>query len=302
MCMDFIKYNSDSANDVVPAVQRITVYSIIVNLLLSVCKFAVGIIGNSQAIVADAIHSLSDTTTDLAVFFGVRFWSAPPDERHPYGHWRIETLITATIGVMLAVVAVGIFYKAVINISFEAKAPPRLITLIVAIASVVVKEILCRWTMKVGRETKSTAVIANAWHHRSDAISSIPVAVAIIVARINPKLAMADQIGAMIVSLFVLYAAWQIIRDALGDLVDKGAEGEVKSQISKVCMSVSGVESVHAIRTRKMGPGIFLDLHLLVDGDMTVRKGHDISECVKHKLLNKGPNVLDAVVHLEPAD
>lgn len=287
---------------VVPAVQRVTLYSIVINLLLSVFKFAVGIIGSSQAIVADAIHSLSDTTTDLAVFFGVRFWTAPADEKHPYGHWRIETIITAVIGFMLAAVALGICFKAVTSFHDHSDAPPRMIALIGAVSSIVVKELLYRWTIIVGKKTGSSALVANAWHHRSDALSSIPVAVAIIVARINPALAFADQVGAIIVSGFVLYAAWSIIKDAISELLDKGAEETTKDLISEIVMSVAGVESVHAVRTRKMGPGIYLDLHLLVNGSMSVRQGHDISETARQELLNRGPDVLDAVVHLEPVD
>ncbi len=303
MVMRMIKGKDKSiSEEVVPAVQRVTLCSIVINLLLSLLKFTVGIFGSSQAIVADAIHSLSDTTTDLAVFFGVRFWTAPADKRHPYGHWRIETIITATIGVMLATVAIGIFYKAVTTIHTRPDVPPRLIALIGAIASIIVKELLYHWTIKVGKETNSTALVANAWHHRSDAISSVPVAIAIIVARINPALAIADQIGAMIVSLFVLYAAWNILKGAFGELLDRDAGDSIRDKISRVVMSVAGVEDVHAIRTRRMGPGLYLDLHLLVNGELTVRQGHDISEVVRRELLDNGPNVLDAVVHLEPSE
>ena len=286
--------------EIVPIVRRITLWSIVTNLLLSLLKFVVGVLGHSQAIVADAIHSLSDTTTDLALFVGVKFWSAPADENHPYGHWRLETVVTVAIGLMLALVAVGISYRALFSMKDGVSTVPGLITLVAAVLSIVVKEFLYQWTARVGRKTNSSALMANAWHHRSDAFSSIPVVVSIVVARSYPSLRYADEIGAMVVSLFVLYAAWKIVRDAFGELLDESAEVDVRDQVESVVLKVDGVESVHAIRTRRMGPGIYLDLHLLVDGDLTVREGHDISENVRRELLSNGPNVLDAVVHLEP--
>ena len=286
---------------VVKSVQRVTVWGIVVNVLLSALKFSVGIIGNSQAVVADAIHSLSDTTTDLAVLFGVRFWTAPADDKHPYGHWRIETIITTVIGISLASVAGGICYKAVTSLHAQEAVSPHPVALIGAFASIISKEALYRWTLRVGRKTRSSAVIANAWHHRTDAISSIPAAAAVILARISPDWAFLDHVGAILVSLFVLHAAWRITRTAMADLIDKGASAPTKARIEEIAMGVEGVATVHAIRTRIMGPGIYLDLHVLVDGSLSVREGHDISENVKQALLHEGPEILDAVVHLEPA-
>jgi cation diffusion facilitator family transporter len=286
---------------VVTAVQRVTLWGLAVNIMLSALKFTVGIMGGSQAIVADAIHSLSDTTTDLAVLFGVRFWTAPADDHHPYGHWRIETIITTCIGISLATVAIGISYNAITTLHTRGSTSPHLIALIGAIASIISKEILYRWTLKVGRATRSPAVIANAWHHRTDALSSIPAALAVLLARISPDWAFADHIGAIVVSGFVLHAAWGITRRATADLLDKAAPPSVKQEIEAVALRISGVETVHKIRTRAMGPGIYLDLHVLVNGDLTVREGHDISETVRQALLKDGPAILDVVVHLEPA-
>jgi cation diffusion facilitator family transporter len=293
---------SAGAQEVVAPVQRVTLYGITINVFLSALKFTVGIMGNSQAIVADAIHSLSDTTTDLAVLLGVRYWTAPADDQHPYGHWRIETIITTAIGILLAGVAVGISFRALTTMQTRDATSPHEIALVGAIASVVMKELLYRWTVRVGRRTKSSAVIANAWHHRTDALSSIPAGAAVVLARISPDWAFIDRIGAIVVSGFVLHAAWRITRDAMADLLDKGADPAVKARIETIARGVVGVESVHKIRTRNMGPGIYLDLHVLVNGNLTVREGHDISETVKQALLNHGPEILDAVVHLEPAE
>jgi cation diffusion facilitator family transporter len=290
-----------STQDLVASVQYVTVWGIVVNILLSALKFTVGILGKSHAVVADAIHSLSDTTTDLAVLFGVRFWTAPADDQHPYGHWRIETIITTVIGISLATVAVGISYKALTSLQSHDATSPHPIALIGALASIVSKEILYHWTLRVGRQTRSSAVIANAWHHRTDAISSIPAAAAVILARISPEWAFVDHIGAILVSFFVLHAAWRITRTAMADLIDKGAPPPTQARIEAIALAVPGVADVHAIRTRVMGPGIYLDLHVLVDGDLTVKEGHDISDNVKQALLKEGPEILDAVVHLEPA-
>jgi len=290
------------AEDTVVPIQRVTLWGIGVNVLLSALKFAVGTLGGSQAIVADAIHSLSDTTTDVAVLLGVRYWTAPADERHPYGHWRIETLITTGIGVLLAVVAGGICFRALTTMRAGSAASPHEIALIGAVASVFMKELLYRWTFRVGRRTKSSAVVANAWHHPIDALSSIPAGAAVILARINPSWAFIDSVGAIIVSGFVLHTAWRITRNALDDLLDRGATPAVKARIESIALGITDVESVHKIRTRNMGPGIYLDLHVLVDGNLTVRRGHDIATDVKRALLDDGPEILDAVVHLEPAD
>ncbi len=294
------KNPADASN--IRLVQKVTIWGIVVNILLSGLKFFVGILGNSQAIIADAIHSLSDTTTDLAVLFGVRFWTAPADDQHPYGHWRIETIITSFIGFSLAIVAIGISYDALTSIRDHSHASPGAIALVGAIGSIISKELLYQWTIRVGRKLRSSAVMANAWHHRTDALSSIPAALAVIVARSNPAWAFADHVGAIIVSIFVLHAAWIITRKAISELLDSGVSSVTKNRIETVAASVEGVSSVHAIRTRKLGPGIYLDLHVLVKGDLSVRKGHDISETVKRELLKEGPEIMDVVVHLEPEE
>lgn len=297
--------NCESAmrpEDTVAPVQRVTLWGIAVNVFLSALKFTVGTMGGSQAIVADAIHSLSDTTTDLAVLLGVRYWTAPADDQHPYGHWRIETIITTAIGILLAVVAGGICVRALTTMQTRDIAAPHEIALIGAVASIIMKELLYRWTLRVGRQAKSSAVIANAWHHRTDALSSIPAGAAVLLARINPNWAFVDRIGAIMVSGFVLHTAWRITRSAMNDLLDRGATPAVRERIESIALGVEGVESVHKIRTRNMGPGIFLDLHVLVDGNLTVRRGHDIATDVKHVLLDDGPEILDAIVHLEPSE
>lgn len=281
-------------------IKRITWIGLVINILLSALKFVVGYVGASQAVIADAVHSLSDCVTDFAVLFGVRFWSAPPDENHPYGHRRIESLVTVAIGIVLAVVAFGIVYKSLISMRDVDVMQSGWIAVTGPFLSIIFKETLYRWTVNVGRKVKSSAVIANAWHHRSDAFSSIPALIAVGASVLNPKWAFVDHVGALVVSIFILKVSLDIIKPSLVELTDGGASESDRGSIKQIASEVNGVEDAHAIRTRRIGPGIYVDLHILVDPEMSVHIGHDISEEVKRELIEKGPNVLDVVVHLEP--
>jgi cation diffusion facilitator family transporter len=284
----------------VSEVRRVTLIGLVINVALSVLKFAAGILGNSQAVVADAVHSLSDTATDVAVLVGVKFWSKPPDECHPHGHRRIEFLVTIFIGLLLAAVAFGLSYNALSTLHEVQKGPPGFIAFFAAILSIFTKELLYRWTISVGREIKSPALIANAWHHRSDSLSSMPAAVAVAGAALVPGLAFLDRLGAIVVSMFILQAAWRIVRPSVEQLVDRGAPEEIRLGIEQLARATPGVQEVHAIRTRHIGSGIEVDLHVLVDPSLTVEEGHEISEEVKRRLIDYVSDVVDVVVHLEP--
>jgi cation diffusion facilitator family transporter len=270
------------------------------NIGLAILKFIVGTVGSSQAVVADAVHSLSDTVTDLVILLGLKFWSAPADRTHPYGHGRIETVVTLALGLILTGVALGIGYHAIATVREMELRQPEWIAFSGAAVSIVLKEVLYRWNLAVGRRVKSSALVANAWHHRSDALSSIPAALAVVLALIEPRWAFVDRIGAMVVCIIILHAAWRIIKPALDELVDRGAPDHVRERIRSLSAGVQGVEQVHAIRCRRSGPGLFIDLHITVDGSMSVRRGHEVSEAVKQHLLTEGPDIVDAVVHLEP--
>ena len=281
-------------------VRFVTLVGMLVNIFLAIFKITAGILGASQAVVADGVHSITDITTDIAILIGVKYWSAPPDDTHPHGHSRIETLITLMIGIILAFVAFGLIYNALITLTGEHTSPPKLVALYAAIVSIVSKEILYRWNIYVGRRIKSSAVIANAWHHRSDGLSSIPVAVAVIGARLLPGWYFLDHIGAIVVTVFILQASWSIIWPALKELTDTGASPEEYEQIIRLCESTDGVKEIHKVRTRQLGMGLQVDLHVLVDENLTVRKGHRIAAAVKYRLLEDGPDVVDVIVHLEP--
>jgi cation diffusion facilitator family transporter len=286
--------------DDVCQIKRVTWTGLISNFGLAVMKFLVGWLGSSQAVIADAVHSVSDMSTDLVILFGVKFWSAPPDADHPYGHRRLEAIITTSIGLSLAVVAVALGYHALATTRDPDIQQTGWIAIIGPFFSIIIKEILYQWTVRVGKHVKSSAVIANAWHHRSDAFSSIPALMAVIAASFDPKLAFLDHIGALIISLFILKVAWNILAPALSELADHGASEKDLEIIHQIAGNVSGVKEAHAIRTRKFGSHIHVDLHILVDPEMSVRMGHHISEKVKIALMEKGPEIKDVVVHLEP--
>jgi cation diffusion facilitator family transporter len=273
---------------------------LIINLLLAAAKAAAGVLGHSQAVLADAVHSLSDTVTDIAVILGVRYWSAPADENHPHGHGRIETLITVAIGLAVGGVAVGMGVEAIRGLRSHSTMPPTDIALVAALASIAIKEWMYRWTAAVGREVHSPALVANAWHHRSDAISSVPAAIAVAISLIVPEWAVVDRVGAIIVCLLILQVAWRILRPALDQLVDAGAPADDRRQIEKLALEVEGVEAAHAVRTRYVGAALAVDLHVEVDGGLSVAEGHAIARAVRRKLVNDGPDVADAVVQIEP--
>lgn len=281
-------------------VRDITVIGLAVNVMLSALKFVLGILGHSHAVVADAVHSLSDMGTDLLILLGVKFWSAPADERHPYGHERLETVVTLFISILLAAVALGLGWDAVRRIGGEAARPPLSIALLGPLVSIVAKEILFRRTRAVGKRVHSSALIANAWHHRSDALSSIPALIAVAAASANPKWAFLDPLGAMVVAILILKVAWDIASPALSELMDHGASREDLHEIETLACSVDGVASIHRLRTRRVGSGWFVDLHAEVDPEMTVRESHDIASALQDKLLEDGPSVADVTVHIEP--
>lgn len=281
-------------------IRKVTWVGLLLNVLLAALKFLLGTIGKSQAVVADAVHSLSDMVTDFAVLIGVKYWSAPPDKDHPYGHWRIETIITGFIGIGLAAVAIGLGYNAIRTLKEPCIATPSWIAIIGAAVSVIVKEFLYRWNVKIGKRVKSSALIANAWHHRSDAFSSIPALIAVGIAVIKPQWAFVDRIGAIVVSLIILKVSWDIVLPALKKLSDSGVSAKENAHIRSLALKVPGVKDAHAIRTRDAGHGIFVDMHVLVDGDISVSEGHSIAEKVQEEIIKRGPDVLDVVVHIEP--
>jgi cation diffusion facilitator family transporter len=284
-------------------IRRVTWVGLSVNLLLTGMKFIAGTLGLSHALMADAVHSLSDSITDVAILVGSRYWDKPPDECHPYGHGRIETLVTLFIGGVLLLAGFGIASSALHAIHHRGEIPvPGVIALVAASISMVVKELIYRWTARAGSRLKSAALTANAWHHRVDAISSFPAMAAVGGAILFPNLSYLDRIGAVVVAVMILHAALKIILPGFHEFMEAGASTEIRERITQIAASFPGVRQVHGVRARQIANSVQVDLHIVLDGDMTVREGHTIAEAVKSKLLTEGPDVLDVVVHMEPLE
>lgn len=277
----------------------VTIAGLIVNLILAALKGIGGLFFCSQALVADAIHSLSDLITDFAVIFGVKYWSAPPDDTHPYGHAKIETIVSFFIGFVLISVAAGLMIDAVGSLRSQVEKPPAAIAFWIAVISITSKEWLYRWTKCKATELKSSALAANAWHHCSDAISSIPVGVAIAISHWFPKWHFVDPLGAILVSGFIILAAWKIVKPALFELSESGSLSR-QQEIRKIALKIPEICEVHAVRTRGVGTAFFTDLHVMVEPNLTVRHGHDIAHELKQQIINAGLGITDVIIHIEP--
>ena len=284
----------------VKGITHTTWVGLIVNVLLSIFKIFAGLYGHSYAVLADGFHSASDLVTDVAVLVGVRFWSAEPDECHPYGHERIEHLVTLVIAIVLMSTAFSIVWASLNNYLNGTIQHTTIIAVIAALVSIVFKEALYRWTMVQGRKFRSTALFANAWHHRSDALSSIPAAIAAGAANISPKLAVLDLIGAVIVAVFIFHAAWKIVRPATYALLDGSAGKDTREQILSTAAAVDGVKNVHGLRTRFLGQGVDVNMHVMVESQISVEAGHDIAHAVEAALYGIGPEITNVTTHIEP--
>lgn len=289
-----------AVNDVARAIRRVTWWGFVINLLLAAAKSLVGWAGQSQALIADGVHSLSDCITDFAVIIGAPIWSAPADDDHPHGHGRIETVVTFGIAAVLAFAGIGLGYSALTTLRSGDIPTPSIAVVVVALLSIISKEAVYRWTLHVGKQTRSTALTANAWHHRTDALSSVPVLIASIGTWIAPGWTFLDPVATVLVGAMILHAAWQIGWPALLQLTDQGANKAERRQILEIAMTIDGVRDVHALRTRHIGTGLQTDLHVLVDPDATVREGHAIAGRVKQAILEQSESVIDVLIHVEP--
>ena len=278
----------------------VTLWGALGNVLLSIVKIAAGLVGRSHAVLADGVHSLSDLATDLAILIGSRFWSRPPDLSHPHGHRRIETIISFAIALALAGVAVGIGWSSIDALKTGTTEVPETIALYAALISIVVKEGLYRWTVSTAKRVMSPAMEANAWHHRSDAISSIPAAAAVAGAALSPKFVFLDAVGGIIVSLFILHASWKILLPVMRELSDEGAPEGMVEKIGAIVLAIEGVRGVHHIRTRYLGSRLAVDLHLLLDDNLPLVEAHDIGDRVSMELKKQEPVIIDVITHLEP--
>lgn len=283
-------------------IRQITWIGMVINIFLAAFKIFAGIFGHSQAVIADGIHSFSDTVTDIAVIVGSYYWSKPADKKHPYGHKRLETTVAIFIGGLLLTAGVGIGWNAAQNLNVQSPTAPGSVALVAALMSIFIKEFLYRWTDTVGKKINSPSLLANAWHHRLDAFSSIPVFIAVAVAAVFPAWDMLDHLAAFVVSLLICYSAAKIVLSGFKELIDEGASFETCEQIRDIALEDNRVLQIHNIRTRFTGNSLQVDLHVVVDGSMTVYDGHLVAEDVKHRIMTRGPDVIDVIVHIEPKE
>jgi cation diffusion facilitator family transporter len=283
------------------AVQRAAAVGLLVNILLALIKGYAGFATGSRALVADAFHTLTDLTTDIAVILGARYWCRPPDRTHPMGHRGIETAVTIFIGIMLIGAGFGLLYDSAASIgsSLPSRSPGPW-ALAVAALSIAAKETLFRWTGRRAKATGSPALAANAHHQRSDALSSLPVLVALALALVGPGLAFLDALAGAVVSVFVLSAGLRVLRPAFGEITNTAAPSNVVDRIRNTALSVNGVAGIHDLRARLQAGAVFVDLHVQMDGDITLKRGYFIAREVERSILLTEPSVKDVVARIEP--
>lgn len=281
--------------------RKVTLIGSAVDLILAVLKLLFGFLANSQALIADGIHSLSDLATDFMVLFAAKHGSRDADETHPYGHGRFETLATVALGVALIVVAAGIAWDAVGRLFHpEELLKPGIWALAVAVVSVFSKEWIYHYTMRVAKKLKSSMLKANAWHSRTDAISSIVVVIG--VGGTMAGLEYLDSVAAVLVGAMVAKIGWDLAWTSVYELVDTALEPERVELIREEILGVGGVRELHMLRTRLMGGDALVDVHVIVDPKLSVSEGHYIGEKVRKRLIEGIEEVTDVMVHVDPED
>jgi len=280
---------------------RVTLVGLIVNAVLTSAKFTAGILGHSHALIADAVESLADIFSSVIVWRGVVVAAEPADEDHPYGHGKAEPLAAALVSTMLLVAAGWIGVQAFRGIGHPHPAPAPF-TLIVLLAVICIKEGLFRFVLREAISMDSSAVHTDAWHHRSDAITSLAAAIGISVALFGGKgYESADEVAAMVAAGIIVWNAWRLLRPALNELMDRSPSRELSEQIHRIAESVKGVERIEKTLVRKMGYHFYADMHVEVDPQMTVQRSHEIAHEVKDKIRTQNPRVRDVLVHIEPS-
>jgi len=279
-------------------IRSVTHLAIVTNVALFVVKVLVGYVSGSMALIADGIHSISDMTTDVAVLLGHHFGSKEPDQSHPYGHGRIETFSAAFIALFLFFVGAGMIYYAAVDITKGNVSQSGTVVLIVAGAAVAVKELLFRLTRKTAVMTHSPALYANAWHQRSDALSSVAVMVGFISLKLG--FAYGDQIAAVAVGLMIIMVGVGVVGDCLRELTEGAVDETTIEHVKRIINADSQIRQWHRLRTRTVGREVFLDLHILVDPTLDIAAAHEISESLEAALNEQISRPVHITVHIEP--
>ena len=296
---------SDAAEIRKRRIYRVTLVGFAVNLVLSLAKLAAGVFGRSGAMVADAVHSFSDLATDVVVIVFARISAKPRDDGHDYGHGKYETLATILISMALGGVGVGILVNSIgaVRSVLDGGVLPRpgLVALVAAVLSIAAKEILYRYTVREGRAIDSPSVVANAWHHRSDALSSLGTLVGIGCAYfLGDKWRIADPIAALIVAVFIFKVAFDLIRTGVGELLEKSLPEETEREILRIVTLDPAVREPHNLRTRRIGAAIAIEIHIRVDGAMTVARSHALTVGIERRLRERFGEGTMIAVHVEP--
>lgn len=286
-------------------IYKVTLVGGAVNVVLLLFKFVAGILGHSAAMVADAVHSFSDFLTDIIVIVFVHISGKPKDKSHDYGHGKYETLAMTIIGVALLAVALGIVYGGIVKVvawaNGESLQAPGTLALWAALLSIVLKEGTFRYSMHEARKLNSQAVEANAWHHRSDALSSVGTAIGIGGAiLLGQRWTVLDPIASVVVGLFIVKVAFFLLRDGIGDLMEQSLPDEVEQEILHLAASVEGVTEPHDLRTRRIGNHYAIELHILMDGNISLREAHDKASEVEDLLRQHYGQETHIAVHVEP--
>lgn len=283
------------------AMQRTSVVGALVNLLLAIGKIFFGVIGNSQALVADGVHSFADLSTEFMVWFVARYTSQPADTKYPYGNARIEALFTLVPGIVLLAIAAGIAWGSIQHLlNPELLLRPSPVVLLVAAVSIVANEGLYQYCMAAARKHKSSLLKANAWHHRSDAVSSVVVLLGVAGSLVG--IAYLDAFAAVVVAFMVGKIGWEQIWSSVRELIDAGLDSEQLGAIKKLVKNIEGVRDVHMLRTRRMAGSTAVDFYIMVDEALSVSEGQRISEHVRHMLMKSNKNIVDVAIHIEPED
>lgn len=288
-------------------IYKVTIAGGAVNVILLAFKFVAGILGHSAAMIADAIHSLSDFVTDLIVLIFVYISGKPQDKSHDYGHGKYETLALTIIGIALLIVAVGIFHNGAIRIAAwwqgEELEAPGILALWAALVSIILKELTFRYTISNARKLDSSALEANAWHHRSDALSSIGTAVGIGGAvLLGKRWAVLDPIASVVVGAFIVKVAVELILQGMRDLLEHSLPDEIEDEIMKIAQSEPDVIEPHDLRTRRIGNRYAIELHILMNGDITLAKAHEHADSIEDHIKQRFGENTHVAIHMEPAD
>ncbi len=283
--------------------QGVTWIGAVVDALLTIAKLSVGVLARSQALVADGLHSASDIVTDAAVLAGLKVSRKPADEDHHYGHRRFSTLVGMFVGVVLVLAGVWIAYNALQALRGPAPGVENPLAFYVALGAVPVKEALYHLTRLAGRREQDISLQANAWHHRTDALTSVAAAAGLAGATFGgPAWAFLDPLTAILLSAFLLFVAVRIMRTSASELVDSAPSEATLRAIEQAVAETEGVQSYHAFRARQIGGHVEMDIHVQVDPELSVREGHDIATDVRNRVQAADPDVTEAIVHIEPAE